>query len=79
MNSSAFTKEESWRYAICKAQSGDKEQRVALVEANIGLIYMVLKRFSHRGYEQEDLFQIGVIGLIKAIDKIGRASCRERV
>lgn len=69
MNSSAFTKEESWRYAICKAQSGDKEQRDALVEANIGLIYMVLKRFSHRGYEQEDLFQIGVIGLIKAIDK----------
>ena len=69
MNGSISTKEESWKYAICKAQSGDKQQRDALVEANIGLIYMVLKRFTHRGYEQEDLFQIGVIGLIKAIDK----------
>ena len=39
------------------------------MEANVGLIYMVLKRFSGRGYEQEDLFQIGAIGLIKAIDK----------
>jgi len=69
MSGSISTKEESWKYAICKAQSGDKQQRDALVEANIGLIYMVLKRFTHRGYEQEDLFQIGVIGLIKAIDK----------
>jgi len=69
MSSSVSTKEESWKYAISKAQSGDKEQRDALVEANIGLIYMVLKRFTNRGYEQEDLFQIGVIGLIKAIDK----------
>ena len=69
MSSSVSTKEENWKYAISKAQSGDKEQRDALVEANIGLIYMVLKRFTNRGYEQEDLFQIGVIGLIKAIDK----------
>jgi len=69
MSSSVSTKEENWRYAICKAQKGDKGQRDALVEANIGLIYMVLKRFTYRGYEQEDLFQIGVIGLIKAIDK----------
>ena len=40
-----------------------------MVNANIGLIYMVLKRFSNRGHEKEDLFQIGVIGLLKAIDK----------
>lgn len=69
MGSSALTKEESWKIAIQKAQEGDKFERDALVEANIGLIYMVLKRFSNRGYEKEDLFQIGVIGLIKAIDK----------
>lgn len=55
--------------AIQKAQEGDKEQRAAVVSANVGLIYMVLKRFSGRGYEQEDLFQIGAIGLLKAIDK----------
>ena len=55
--------------SIQKAQNGDKGERDTLVQKNIGLIYMVLKRFANRGYEQEDLFQIGVIGLIKAIDK----------
>lgn len=69
MTSSACTKEEGWRASIQKAQEGDKKERDALVLSNFGLIYMVLKRFSARGYEQEDLFQIGVIGLIKAIDK----------
>lgn len=69
MTSSTCTKEEGWRASIQKAQEGDKTERDALVLSNFGLIYMVLKRFSARGYEQEDLFQIGVIGLIKAIDK----------
>lgn len=69
MNSSVITKEEGWRESILKAQNGDKEERDALVTANIGLIYMVLKRFTNRGHESEDLFQIGVIGLLKAIDK----------
>ena len=69
MECSAFTKEEGWRSSIQKAQCGDKEARDALVSANLGLIYMVLKRFGSRGYEQEDLFQIGAIGLLKAIDK----------
>lgn len=69
MPGSIYTKEEKWRYSIQKAQEGDKDERDALVTANVGLIYMVLKRFSGRGYEQEDLFQIGAIGLMKAIDK----------
>lgn len=43
-------------------------ERDAVVEANIGLVYMVIKRFYGRGCETEDLFQIGVIGLLKAID-----------
>ena len=63
------TKEEGWKISIRKAQAGDKTERDALVSANVGLIYMVMKRFSGRGCEQEDLFQIGVIGLLKAIDK----------
>lgn len=63
------TKEEAWRLSIRKAQNGDKTERDALVEANTGLVYMVLKRFYNRGHEPEDLFQIGVIGLLKAIDK----------
>ncbi len=69
MNGSALTKDEMWRASIQKAQNGDKEERDALITANVGLVYMVLRRFSNRGYEQEDLFQIGVIGLMKAVDK----------
>ncbi len=69
MSSSIATKEEAWKESILKAQNGDKEERDALVTANVGLIYMVLKRFHNRGHEQEDLFQIGAIGLLKAIDK----------
>ena len=69
MSSSSLTKEEGWRTAIRKAQEGDKIERDALVSANMGLVYMVIKRFAYSGCEKEDLFQIGVIGLIKAIDK----------
>lgn len=50
-------------------QSGDKEARDRLVEENIGLVRHIVKRYQGRGYDLEDLFQIGSIGLIKAIDK----------
>lgn len=69
MSSSSSTKEEAWRLSIQKAQDGDKRIRETLITENVGLIYMVLRRFGNRNVEQEDLFQIGVIGLIKAIDK----------
>lgn len=51
------------------AQKGDKEARDRLVQENIGLVWNIVRRFMGRGYEGEDLFQIGCIGLIKAIDK----------
>lgn len=54
---------------IAKAQAGDKEAREVLVESNLGLVHHIVKRFLGRGYEGEDLFQIGSIGLMKAIDK----------
>lgn len=54
---------------IAKAQAGDKAAREALIEKNLGLVHHIVKRFLGRGYEAEDLFQIGSIGLIKAIDK----------
>ncbi|MBR1854114.1 MAG: SigB/SigF/SigG family RNA polymerase sigma factor [Lachnospiraceae bacterium] len=54
---------------IGKAQSGDKEAREVLIEKNLGLVHHIVRRFAGRGYEMEDLFQIGVIGLLKAIDK----------
>lgn len=54
---------------IRKSHDGDKEAREQLVEENIGLIWCVVRRFGGRGVEMEDLFQIGSIGLLKAIDK----------
>lgn len=51
------------------AQNGDKEARDKLVQENVGLVWSIVKRFGGRGYDLEDLFQIGCIGLIKAVDK----------
>ena len=54
---------------IGRAHQGDKAARDLLFEENTGLIYSVAKRFLGRGVEMEDLFQIGSIGLLKAVDK----------
>lgn len=54
---------------IKRAHNGEKEARDRLVLENMGLVYSVSRRFLGRGYEIEDLNQIGSIGLIKAIDK----------
>lgn len=53
---------------IVKAQGGDEQAKEELVKRNIALVKSIVKRFLNRGYEYEDLFQIGVIGLIKAIN-----------
>lgn len=53
---------------LLAAKSGDKESRDLLIEKNMGLVWSVVRRFANRGHEMEDLFQIGVIGLMKAID-----------
>ena len=54
---------------IERSQAGDKAAREVLIEENLGLVRHIVKRFTGRGYDVEDLFQIGCIGLIKAIDK----------
>ncbi len=54
---------------IDRAHQGDKEARDQLVLDNMGLIWSIVRKFGGRGYDLEDLFQIGSIGLIKAIDK----------
>ena len=54
---------------IQKSHDGDEEARAQLVEENAGLVWCIVKRFMNRGVEAEDLFQIGSIGLLKAIDK----------
>lgn len=58
---------------IGRAHQGDKEARDTLFEENVGLIYSVARRFLGRGVEMEDLFQIGSIGLLKAVDKFDAA------
>ena len=52
---------------IKKAQKGDKDAMACLVEENQGLIWSIVKRFTGRGYDIEDLYQIGAIGFIKSI------------
>lgn len=54
---------------IRKAHQGDKEARDRMVLDNVGLVWSIVRRFQGRGYEMEDLFQIGSIGLLKAVDK----------
>lgn len=51
-----------------KAHTGDKLARDTLFEENIGLVWSIVKRFRDRGMEMEDLFQVGSIGLLKAVD-----------
>lgn len=58
-----------FRELIARAQAGDEAAREYLVEQNLNLVRSVLQRFMSRGYEWDDLFQIGSIGLLKAIDR----------
>lgn len=58
---------------IERAHQGDKTARDKLVTDNMGLVWSIVRRFGGRGYEMEDLFQIGSIGLMKAIDKFETA------
>lgn len=54
---------------ILQAQQGNPDAKEELVKQNLGLVGSIVKRFEHRGHDREELFQIGSIGLIKAIDK----------
>lgn len=54
---------------IQRSHEGDEEAKAQLVKENTGLVWCIVKRFYNRGAEAEDLFQIGNIGLLKAIDK----------
>ncbi|WMT42645.1 RNA polymerase sporulation sigma factor SigF [Paenibacillus sp. D2_2] len=54
---------------IALSQAGDNVARDRLVSCNTRLVWSVVQRFMNRGYEPEDLFQIGCIGLLKSVDK----------
>ena len=60
---------EDQKELLRRAHEGDKEARDELIEKNLGLVRHVQKRYVGRGVDEEDLFQIGVIGLMKAIDR----------
>ena len=50
-------------------KEGNEAAREQIILNNVGLIWSVVRRFTNRGSESEDLFQIGSIGLMKAVDK----------
>ena len=53
---------------IAMAQQGDREATERLVEENVGLVWSVAKRFLGRGVEAEDLYQLGCLGFLKAVE-----------
>ena len=53
---------------IRKAQSGDEAAKERLIENNLGLIWSVVRRYLGRGVETDDLYQLGCLGFLKAID-----------
>ncbi len=53
---------------IRQAQDGDKKARDTFVAENLGLVHAIVRRFEKRGHDREELFQIGCIGLMKALD-----------
>ncbi|MCS1350844.1 RNA polymerase sporulation sigma factor SigF [Mechercharimyces sp. CAU 1602] len=65
----AHLSDEEVKKLIVASQGGDQAARDRLVKHNIRLVWSVVQRFLNRGYEAEDLFQIGCIGLLKAVDK----------
>ncbi len=61
-------KNEEMMELMQRAQKGDREARNALVEGNLRLVLSVIQRFSGSGENPDDLFQVGCIGLLKAIE-----------
>ena len=55
--------------SIKRAQEGDKFELDRLIRQNNGLIWSIVKRFSNRGYDLEDLYQVGCMGFIKSIKR----------
>ncbi len=65
----SYLSDEELRNLIKRSQAGDQEARDLIVEKNMRLVWSVVQRFLNRGYDPEDLFQIGCIGLLKSVDK----------
>lgn len=61
-------KEDEKRQLLVLSKNGDKKAREALIDGNLRLVLSIIQRFSARADNMDDLFQVGCIGLIKAID-----------
>lgn len=61
-------KEKDKKRLLCEVKNGNKNARNELINGNLRLVLSVVQRFSNRGENPDDLFQVGCIGLIKAID-----------
>ena len=62
-----LTSEETKKLFL-KMKDGDKFAREELIKGNLKLVLSILKRFNSKGENMDDLFQIGCVGLVKAID-----------
>jgi RNA polymerase sporulation-specific sigma factor len=67
--SQVHLKDDELRDLIRRSQSGDQDARDLIVKSNLRLVWSVVQRFLNRGYEPDDLYQIGCIGLLKSVDK----------
>ncbi|WML45179.1 RNA polymerase sporulation sigma factor SigF [Neobacillus sp. PS3-40] len=67
--SQTFLKDHEVKELIKKSHQGDQASRDLIVEKNMRLVWSVVQRFLNRGYDPDDLFQIGCIGLLKSVDK----------
>lgn len=61
-------KNEEMTELLKRVKQGDREARQQMIEGNLRLVLSVIQRFAGRGESMDDLFQIGCIGLMKAID-----------
>ncbi|WP_044747946.1 RNA polymerase sporulation sigma factor SigF [Bacillus alveayuensis] len=64
-----YLKDHEIKELIRRSQEGDQQARDEIIEKNMRLVWSVVQRFLNRGYEPDDLFQIGCIGLLKSVDK----------
>ncbi len=67
--SETYLKDNEVKNLIKLSQEGRQEARDLIVQKNMRLVWSVVQRFLNRGYEPDDLFQIGCIGLLKSVDK----------
>ena len=65
--------DEEKRELLLKAKAGDEQARKRLIDGNLRLVLSIVQRFLNRKENVDDLFQVGCVGLIKAVDNFNTA------